>query len=103
MLNPFKIYTPVRELVEHIRENKEDYEISIDSDDGMIHCSHNGSSKWRFSISPIFVFWVWKTNSVEWTTWAEGWYLYSNLKNIAVDSTPQNTREGWKKKLGLED
>lgn len=103
MLNPFKIYTPVRELVEEIKQSTEKYSISIDSDD-FIYCCEKENTQWNFSVTPFFGFWVWKSETLHWTSWAEGWYIYSNLKQIALNNKkPQYTRQGWTKKLGLED
>ncbi len=105
MLNPFKIYTPVKEIIEDIKESPEKYSISLDGEN-FIHCFNIENSDWSFSVAPLFVFWVWKSDKIQWTTWAEGWYLYSNIRKIALAKKkprPQYTREGWKNKLGLEE
>lgn len=102
MLNPFKIYTPVRELIEDIKEFPEKYTIRIDNED-FIYCCETDNCQWRFSVAPFFGLWIWKSDKISWTTWAEGWYIFNTLKQIALkNKEPQFTREGWIKKLGLE-
>lgn len=102
MLNPFRIYKPVRELVEHVKENRSDYRISIDHE-GFLSCTDRKNTDWRISLSPMFFVFLWKNDSAQWTTWAEGWYLYKHLGALAVENSPENTRKGWTKKLGLEE
>lgn len=105
MKNPFKIYKPVKELVKDIRENPEKYTLIITGSD-FIYFYCKDESNWYGAFSPIGLGMVWANDNFVWTTWREKWYLYKELKKISlaqVPKSPETTRQGWVKKLGLEE
>lgn len=105
MKNPFKIYKPVKELVKDIREKPQKYKLVITGSNSVSFYDKD-TLNWHGDFSPIGLGTVWTSENFAWATWREKWYLYKELKKISLSQTPQNpetTRQGWIKKLGLEE
>lgn len=109
MKNPFKVYSPVRELVQDIKDFPTKYEVVTLVGNTHLWISLNGrdSQDWHFSISPIFPF-AWYTSSeIKWATFAEIRYIYRELIGIARENAKprvpdHESRAGWTEKLGID-
>lgn len=107
MRNPFKIYKPVKELIRDIEENPSKYDIYFCYDGEYASCTLVSDENWRIAVSPYdFLGLMWANDNFKWSTLAERRYLFKNLRRIckSLDKVSEHeTREGWIKKLGLEE